>query len=124
MSTRRVLLIDDHRDTAEAMGLMLGLSGYSVLATDNCDEALRLASEQRPCLIVLDLTLPRDGGVVFRQRQLADPELADIPCVCVSGRHDAPDVARQLGIDTCFIKPVDFADLGRAIDALCGAAPA
>ena len=69
--------------------------------------------------ILLDLTLPADGGVVFRQRQLAEPTLADIPCVCVSGRHDAPEVARRLGISTCFVKPVDFADLLRAVEAHC-----
>jgi two-component system cell cycle response regulator len=123
MPARRVLLLDDHQDTADAMGLMLGLNGYSVLATDNAEDALRLAREQQPCLIVLDLTVPGDGGVVFRRHQVADPALADIPCVCVSGRHDAPEVARGLGINTCFVKPVDFADLLRAVDAHCGELP-
>jgi DNA-binding response OmpR family regulator len=119
MSTRRVLLIDDHQDTADAVGLMLGLHGYSVLAAGTSEDAMRLAHEHQPCLILLDLTLPADGGVAFRQQQLAHPELSRIPCVCVSGRSDAPEVARRLGIGTCFIKPVDFNDLLRAVDAHC-----
>ena len=119
MSTRRVLLVDDHQDTTDAVGLMLGLHGYNVLAADNSTDAMRLAQEHQPCLILLDLTMPSDGGIAFRQQQLAHPELSRIPCVCVSGRTDAPEVARQLGIDTCFIKPVDFADLLRAVEAHC-----
>ena len=119
MSTRRVLLIDDHQDTTDAVSVLLGLHGFNVVAADNSADALRLAHEHPPCLIVLDLNVPGDGGVHFREQQLAHPALSRIPCVCVSGRADAPEVARQLGIDTCFIKPVDFTDLLRAIEAHC-----
>ena len=67
------------------MATLLDLKGYSVVTAANGAEALRVARQQLPCLILLDLIMPVMDGLQFRAEQLADAALSSIPVVCVSG---------------------------------------
>src|SRR5262249_49843211 len=115
-----VLLIDDHPDLREGLGILLGQEGYAVETATNGREALiKLYSGLRPCLIVMDLMMPVMNGFEFRQRQLSDTQLAAIPVVAYSGVTDPFATAQQLQAAAYFHKPTDPEQLAAAVRQIC-----
>ena len=110
-TTREVLVVDDDPDSRTLLTLALCGAGYDVATAQNGEEALRAARNHRPDVILLDLAMPVMDGFAFRAAQLQDPELARIPVLCVSGRHDAAEAARDLGLDACLEKPFCLDDV-------------
>jgi len=100
-----VLVVDDDVDSRTLLEMALSEEGYSVLLACNGAEALRLARQSHPRVILLDLAMPVMDGFAFRAEQLRDPDLAEIPVICVSGRHDAQRAARDLRVQACISKP-------------------
>jgi CheY-like chemotaxis protein len=81
----RVLIIDDDRDTREALGELLADEGFVIEAAWNGAEALkRLRAGFRPHVIILDLMMPVMDGLAFRAEQKQDPEFAGIPVIGVT----------------------------------------
>jgi CheY-like chemotaxis protein len=85
-----ILIVDDDGNTRETIRRLLEMEGYEVASACDGREALELlASGLRPCMIVMDLSMPLMNAVDFRQRQLSDPDIAGIPVIAYSG---VPDV--------------------------------
>ncbi len=109
-----VLVVDDDLDICEAIQTVLELDGYRVVtATDGAEALERLHGGVRPCVIILDLMMPRMNGFQFREQQLRDPVLREIPVVVLSGDGRAETKARALGVEG-LRKPI-------ALDVLLGA---
>lgn len=90
---RSVLVVEDDGLIREAMRMVLQWEGYRVVCAANGQEALdQLHEGQRPSLILLDVAMPVLDGRQFRQAQCADPDLASIPVVVVSGSTLAASV--------------------------------
>jgi two-component system, chemotaxis family, chemotaxis protein CheY len=111
--TVRILVIEDDLDLAAAVCELLNASGYGATnAIDGVDALEQLRHAHLPNLILLDLMMPRMDGWKFRQEQMRDPRLKDIPVVVLSA-------VGQIGesIDaTCILrKPVDPAALLDAV---------
>jgi CheY-like chemotaxis protein len=100
-----VLVVEDDLDARAILELALCQAGYIVTLASNGAEALAAARRQRPDVILLDLAMPVMDGFAFRAAQLCDPELATVPVICVSGRHDASEVARTMQLSGCVSKP-------------------
>jgi len=114
-----VLLIDDHPDLRDGLEILLGLEGYAVeTAANGRDALMKLYLGLRPCLIVMDLMMPVMNGFEFRQMQLADDRLADIPIVAYSGITD-PAANRQLRAAAYLHKPSDPEQLAAIVRQLC-----
>jgi CheY-like chemotaxis protein len=112
---RTVLVIDDDELVRDSLSLALELEGYAtVSAADGIDALLALRTGARPDVIVLDLEMPLMPGWEFRERQLADPALADIPVVVVSSSP------RQVSANRRFPKPFDIEALLRTVRELSG----
>jgi len=96
---KSVLLVEDDEILRGAMKLVLEWEGYRVRCAENGQAALDLLSTgERPSCILLDLKLPVLDGWQFRQEQVRDPALANIPVVLVSGldvKH-APEAAAHV----------------------------
>jgi two-component system response regulator MprA len=110
MATRGwLLVIDDDHDIRLSLQDVLEVEGYRVITASSGREALEfLRQGLRPELILLDLMMPDVSGWEFRARQRADPALASIPVVVISGQGlSAHDVA-ELGVDGYLPKPVDL----------------
>ena len=112
---RPILVVEDDENSRLMMVTLLDLKGYSVVTAANGAEALRVARQQRPCLILLDLIMPVMDGVEFRAAQLADAALSSIPVVCVSGRYNAADLAREIGAVALLEKPITVDSLLDAV---------
>src|SRR6185369_11983843 len=89
-----ILIVEDDRDTREMLSALLAMEGFHAVAAEDGLEALYLLRTVRhrapevPCLILLDLKMPRLGGNEFRRAQLGDPTVASVPVAVMSGATD------------------------------------
>jgi CheY-like chemotaxis protein len=114
-----ILVVDDDGDIRQAIGEMLRFDGYDVREAADGQEAWEtLGNGYRPCLIVLDLMMPRMNGYQFRERQLGDPSLESIPVLVVSAAANHSELER-LGVTTHLRKPFDLDELIREVERVC-----
>lgn len=119
-SAHRILVVEDHVDTAEAFALIFEARGLRVsLASNGADALTILEHDQEFCAILLDLMMPGMDGRTFRRAQRADPRMAEIPVVIVSGDPTLSDAARQLGVTNFLRKPIDPVELMRTVELQC-----
>ena len=94
--------------------MLLSTEGFHAVAAEDGLEALHLLRTVRhraphvPCLVLLDLKMPRLGGGEFRRAQLGDPTVASVPVAVMSGASDAEQRAQALGAVATLTKPIDF----------------
>lgn len=119
-----LMVIDDDVDIRETIQDLLEARGFHVTAFgDGAGALAALTHGARPKLILLDLMMPGMSGEAFRAHQLADPALAKIPVVVLSGARGVDEAARRLGVES-LPKPVELAQLLGTIGRYCAAAPA
>jgi CheY-like chemotaxis protein len=118
-----ILIVEDDPDSRAMLAAMLSLHGYSATLAANGAEGLAHARQSPPCLILLDLMMPVMDGPSFRAEQLADPALAAIPVMVISGRHNAPTMARELGAIGVMAKPIAMNALLDVVRQHCEAGP-
>jgi CheY-like chemotaxis protein len=116
-----VLIVEDDEDVREMMQLLLRSHGYETAIASNGQEALTRMRERRPCVVLLDMHLPVMDGWEFRERQLQDPAIDNVPVVGMTAMFYPEDVERKLGFP-CLGKPVDFPSVMRAVERTCGPA--
>jgi CheY-like chemotaxis protein len=118
----RVLLVDDDVSSVDAMRELLELAGHRVVCAENGKDALeRLREANSYCVILLDMMMPVMNGYEFREEQLKDPTLAEIPVIIVTADSQAREKARQLGTQRFFQKPLSPPDLLKAVSEYCPA---
>lgn len=117
---KKVLLVEDNPDLRDLVQKQLGLLGYdSILARDG-QEAIRLAESERPDVIIMDLFLPKCGGLEVAARIRENPNLHSVPIVAATGRADPGDRERCLnaGCDEYLAKPYAPQELGNVLRRL------
>src|SRR5262245_46067271 len=116
----RVLLVEDGGDVAELIRYNLSKEGYDVVLTSNGNDALRLAREHRPDVLLLDIMVPQLNGWEVCRRLKKDPELAAIPVIMVSGRVEEGDkvLGFEVGADDYVTKPFSPRELIARIRAV------
>ena|SRR3989442_12762271 len=110
MPPRPVLVIEDHADTRHMVEEYLTFEGIPTIGAENGLEGLAALREDRPSVILLDLSMPVMDGWRFRheQQRLPDRDLAGIPVVVLSALHDCERQAQVLGAVDVIPKPIDF----------------
>ena len=116
-----VLIVEDDDDVRKMIQLLLRSHSYETGTAGNGHEALARMRERRPCLVLLDMHMPGMNGWEFREHQLNDPTISDVPVVGMTGMFYPADVERKLGIP-CLGKPVEFPSIMRAVQSICGPA--
>jgi CheY-like chemotaxis protein len=112
----RVLVVDDDPELRETFIEVLEDNGFVTAGASNGLEALqRLRTDALPGLILLDMMMPRMDGRTFRERQLEDNRLREIPVVVVSAARDVGEEARGLRAAAVLKKPLDIHELLTAV---------
>ncbi|HEV8676087.1 MAG TPA: response regulator [Methylomirabilota bacterium] len=112
-----ILVVDDHEDTLDAMRLWLNAYGARTLAAGTGADAVGILATLVPDVVMADLGLPDMDGYALARHIRANPALARVCLIAVSGRpaDEAGPKARDVGFDEYFIKPVNLADLVGAL---------
>lgn len=104
----RILVVDDDKDNADSLALLLRVAGHEAEACTDSESALGMAAALRPQVMFLDLGMPRLDGFEVARRVRSD--LADPPYLIAFTGH-AEEAARrrslEAGIDTHLVKPAD-----------------
>lgn len=120
--SRTLLFVDDDLDVREAFGDLFEFAGWTVSFAGDGAEALDwLGAHELPDAIVLDLKMPRLDGYEFRQRQLADPRLRDVPTVVFTADANVDGLrAPTLEGAPVVRKSAPFAELNAVLARLAG----
>jgi signal transduction histidine kinase len=106
---RRILIVDDSRDAAESLAMLLSLSGHQVLVSHHGEEALSLAAAERPEVVLLDIGLPGiDGYEVCRRLRQGGLDGALIIAMTGYGQERDRQRSKDAGFDTHTVKPVEL----------------
>jgi CheY-like chemotaxis protein len=117
-----VLIIDDADATRTGLVRLFQLRGYKTKEAVNGAEGIeRLREEPRTDVVVLDLMMPGTNGYWFRDQQLKDPALADIPVIVFTGAVEADTLRRRMGVADVFCKPVSVDAVLEAVNRHCTA---
>jgi len=123
VAARRILVVDDNRDAADSLAMMLKFDGHEAEAVYGGTEALERAAALAPQVVLLDIGLPGMDGyeVARRMRQLA--LRAGPKVIALTGYGQPEDRARalQAGFDAHLVKPVELVALKRCLASLEGA---
>jgi DNA-binding response OmpR family regulator len=125
MQTGNVLIVEDDPDLREMLAALLLTEGFYAVSAEDGLEALHLLRTVRrrapevPCLILLDLMMPRLSGKEFRRAQLGDPTVASVPVAVMSGESDLEQRALALGAVATLPKPINCDVLMNVVRRYC-----
>ena len=108
-SPARLLIVDDNAINVDILRSCLAFHGYEIMTAADGEEALAVAAEQQPDLILLDVMMPKIDGLEVCRRLKADPTLPFMPIILVTAKADSKDVVAGFGAgaDEYLTKPVD-----------------
>ncbi len=123
---RKILLVEDNRDTVEMLQMVLEHLGYSFLAATNGKQGLNIAATQLPDLILLDMTLPDMDGIAAARQIRQNPKTQSIPILATTGRASDKDQEEcfQNGCNDYLCKPFTNKQLASHIEKLLVQSPA
>ncbi|HKO87738.1 MAG TPA: PAS domain S-box protein [Burkholderiales bacterium] len=118
VAMRRVLVVDDNVDAATALHLLLQSLGHESRVEHEGIAALRVVSEFKPDIVLLDLGMPGLDGyeVARRMRQLVTEHPIKIVAVTGWGQEADREKTREAGFDLHLVKPVDLDELSQALN--------
>jgi DNA-binding response OmpR family regulator len=121
----KILIAEDEPDIRDLVAFTLRFAGYEVVAGNNGEEAVQIASREFPDLILLDVRMPRMTGYDACRAIKANPELKDIPVVFLSAKGQESEIQTGLdaGAEEYLLKPFapdQLTDRVRAILAKFG----
>lgn len=102
-----ILIVEDEKSISELMVRCLTMTGHSCLTAFQGSEAVSLAKEKHPDLVLLDINLPDMNGFTVKEK------LSDIPVIYVTARNEISDRVKGLngGAEDYIVKPFDFQEL-------------
>jgi PAS domain S-box-containing protein len=117
---RKVLVVDDNRDAADTLVMILRMMGHEIATAYDGEEAVQTAAEFRPDVIFLDIGLPRMNGYEVARHIRAQPWGREIALIALSGWGQEEDKRRALeaGIDQHLTKPVEATILANLLARL------
>ncbi|HUG41777.1 MAG TPA: response regulator [Longimicrobiales bacterium] len=102
-----ILIAEDHLDSREALGALLEAFGFRVIAAVNGAQAVELAMEWRPDLILMDIMMPELDGFEATRRLRALPETCKIPIITLTAMDGARSLALDAGANDFLAKPIN-----------------
>ena len=120
MPAPRLLLVEDDQALAELLEFRFKAEGYDVISTSDGDEALLLANEQAPDLVVLDWMIEGTSGIEVCRRLRRTKQTAHVPIIMLTARESEDDRVRglEIGADDYVTKPFSPRELIARVGAI------
>lgn len=120
MAKQKILAVDDERHILELISYNLQGAGYQVETAETGEQALEMARDTAPDLILLDVMLPDIDGLQVCTRLKREPETASIPVIMLTARGDEIDkvLGLEMGADDYVVKPFGVRELVARVKAL------
>ena len=117
---RRVLVVDDNADGAASLSMLLELEGHATRVAHDGVEAVEMAMEFRPEVVLLDIGLPEMNGYEVCRSIRKQPWGEDLTMVAVTGwgTHEDRERSREAGFDAHIVKPIDPDALMQLMESL------
>ena len=114
---RRILVVDDNRDSADSLAMLLKLTGHDVHTAHDGLEAVEAAATLQPDVILLDIGMPRLNGYEAARRIREQQRHKGLTLVALTGWGQEEDRRRseEAGFDSHLVKPVDLAALTKLL---------
>ena len=122
MAGQQILLVEDNERNAKLLRDVLRATGYRTLEASTGWQALALAANHRPALVLMDVRLPDMTGIEALGELRTDARTARIPVLAVTAQAMKGDRERFIGagFDGYLSKPVDIDELLRTVAQHCG----
>jgi DNA-binding response OmpR family regulator len=119
-TARRILVVDDNRDSAESISTLLQISGHRTFVVYDGVAAVEAAEHLRPEVVLLDVGLPKLSGIDACRRIRGHAWGKGMVIVALTGWGQESDRrnTREAGFDAHLVKPVDYGDLLQLLTAL------
>jgi DNA-binding response OmpR family regulator len=117
---QRILIVDDNPTNRDILQVLLTGHGYDVLHAGDGEEALTVATQQLPDLILLDIMMPKLDGIEVCRRLKGNAALPFMPIILLTAKSDSKDVVEGLdaGAEEYLSKPIDQPALVARVKAL------
>jgi two-component system, cell cycle response regulator DivK len=109
----KVLIVEDHPDMRDLLGLIVDRMGYVPVVAREDEEGVEKAIAEKPNLILLDMMMPKMDGREVARRLRANPETKEIPILAITALHRSQDLNACLlaGCNGYIVKPFGVGDL-------------
>ena len=108
-ATQRILVVDDNRDSAETLSMLLELMGNEISVAYDGEQAVAMAKEIKPDVVLLDVGLPKLNGYdvarMIRQESWGSKPM--LVAITGWGQTEDKELSREAGFDHHLVKPVD-----------------
>lgn len=121
----RILIVEDNVDSRAIYSILLRHTGYTVLDAGDGEEGVRMARQDRPALILMDISLPKLDGYAAARALKSDASTAGIPIIALTAHALAGEEqkAREAGCDGYLAKPVEPRRVVEAVERLLQSPP-
>lgn len=105
--SKKLLIVEDDRDTRSALASLLTLKGYTVITAEDGLMGLRIAKLECPDLVLTDIMMPHLDGIEMTKQLRALPRLQKTPVIIITAYGDKASAAIEAGATQIMAKPVD-----------------
>ena len=111
--SHRILIVDDEPNIVISLEYLMKKEGFEIAVATDGEAALKLASEFRPDLVLLDVMMPKKSGFEVCEALRADPALAGVKIIMLTAKGREMEVTKglALGANTYITKPFSTKDL-------------
>ena len=120
MANEKILVVDDEENIAELISYNLTSNGYKVIIANNGNDAVKLAVEEKPNLILLDLMIPGKDGYDVCKEIRSNSEIRNTPIIMLTAKSEELDkiLGLELGADDYITKPFSVRELLARVKAV------
>lgn len=118
----KILIAEDEKDIRELVAFTLRFAGFEVVTATNGAEAIEVATETKPDLILMDVRMPKMTGYQACEKLKEQEATRDIPVVFLSAKGQESEIEQglQSGAERYILKPFAPDDLTRQVNAILG----